>query len=95
MKDTPLTELHRIESDPACRAQFRALLDAALVRRAAEQAAFARAATDAAHRLRSLLCGGAAEDDAEAGRRGTVTVTLGAVAWTCFLAFAVARGRAG
>ncbi|AWZ07516.1 MULTISPECIES: hypothetical protein [unclassified Streptomyces] len=78
MRDDPLAELRRIESDPAYRARFRALLDAALVR---------RAAADAARRMRGVLEARTADDAAAA-----VTVTLGAVVWTCCLAFAAARG---
>lgn len=47
MRDTTAAELRRIESDPAYRARFRSLLNAALARRAAERVAayeaFARA----------------------------------------------------
>ncbi|MFD5147983.1 hypothetical protein [Streptomyces sp. NPDC058401] len=38
MSGDPLAELRRIESDPAYRARFRTLLDAALARRAAVRA---------------------------------------------------------
>ncbi|MFZ3499649.1 hypothetical protein ACODT5_41685 [Streptomyces sp. 5.8] len=77
MSESPLAELRRIESDPAYRERFRALLDAALVR---------RAVADALRALRGLLASRTA-DEASA-----LAVTLGAVAWTCCLAFAAARG---
>ncbi|MCX5405296.1 hypothetical protein OHA37_15550 [Streptomyces sp. NBC_00335] len=77
MSDGPLGELRRIESDPAYRERFRELLDAALVR---------RAVADAVRALRGLLEARTAEETS------TLAVTLGAVAWTCCLAFAAARG---
>ncbi|MCY0930453.1 hypothetical protein OTB20_30535 [Streptomyces sp. H27-H1] len=92
MRDGPHAELRRIESDPDYRERYRALLDAALVRRAAEREAFARAAADAALRLRGLLEACTADEATDGGRRGAVAVTLGAAAWTCCLAFVAARG---
>lgn len=77
MSDGPLAELRRIESDPAYRKRFRALLDSALTR---------RAVADAVRALRGLLEARTSEEAA------AVTVTLGAVAWTCCLALAAARG---
>ncbi|MET9604770.1 hypothetical protein ABZZ17_06835 [Streptomyces sp. NPDC006512] len=87
-------ELRRIEGDPAYRAAFLALLDAALVRREAERAAFAAGAAAAADRLRGLLehPGDPAAGRARAERRSAVAVTVGAVAWTCCVAGIVARG---
>lgn len=77
MSEGPLAELRRIESDPAYRARFRALLDAALAR---------RAAADAVRALRGLLEARTAE------KTSALAVTVGAVAWTGCLAFAAARG---
>ncbi|MGW6941719.1 hypothetical protein ACWGF3_22335 [Streptomyces xanthophaeus] len=87
-EDRPLAELRRIESDPAYRALFLARLDTAIAGRAAERDAFAVAVAAAADRLRALLGSRPASDDA---RRGAVTVTLGAVAWTCCVAAVAAR----
>ncbi|MFZ3472205.1 hypothetical protein ACODT3_15365 [Streptomyces sp. 4.24] len=78
MRDDPLAELRRIESDPAYRDRFRTLLDAALAR---------RAAADAARRMRGVLEARTAD-----GAAAAVTVTLGAALWTCCLALAAARG---
>lgn len=67
MSESPLAELRRIESDPAYRARFRALLDAALAR---------QAAVDAVRALRGLL------ESRTAEKTSALAVTLGAVAWT-------------
>ncbi|MFD3698976.1 hypothetical protein ACFWUZ_23035 [Streptomyces sp. NPDC058646] len=87
-EDRPLAELRRIESDPAYRALFLSRLDTAIAGREAERDAFAAAVAAAADRLRGLLRSRPASDEA---RREAVTVTLGAVAWTCCLAAVVAR----
>ncbi|MCY0937941.1 hypothetical protein [Streptomyces sp. H34-S4] len=69
MRDDPHAELRRIESDPDHRERYRALLDAALVRRAAEREDFARAAADAALRLRGLLEARTADETTDGGSR--------------------------
>lgn len=92
MRDPLAAEPRRIESDPARRARFRARLEAALVRRAADREEFTRAATEAAQRLRGLPEARRADEGAADGKRGAVAVTLGAVPWTCCLAWVAARG---
>ena len=92
--DGPEAELRRMESDPAYRALFLTLLDAALARREAERGAFAVGALAAAERLRSLVRPDPdpAARRARADRRSAVAVTVGAIAWTCCVAGIVARG---
>ncbi|MFF3019781.1 hypothetical protein [Streptomyces sp. NPDC057939] len=87
-------ELRRMESDPAYRALFLALLDSALARREAERGAFAGAALAAADRLRGLVRPDPdpAARRARADRRSAVALTVGAIAWTCCVAGIVARG---
>ncbi|UQX02451.1 hypothetical protein [Streptomyces sp. RerS4] len=54
----PLGELRRIEADSTYRAAFRAQLDAAVVRRAEEEAAFDVEVVAAAERMRELVVRG-------------------------------------
>ncbi|MFD9458230.1 hypothetical protein ACFWBC_34760 [Streptomyces sp. NPDC059985] len=87
-------ELRRMESDPAYRALFLTLLEAALARRNAERGAFALGALAAAERLRGLVRPDPdpAARRARADRRSAMALTVGAIAWTCCVAGIVARG---